>query len=74
MVYCKHKCPECETEWECDFPYYSNHEYFEEVVQLGYYCNSYCPNCKPKERKELDELFQISNNHTNLEKKLSFYT
>ena len=62
MEYCEHKCNKCGEEWKCEFPYYSNHDYFEEFVQQGYYCNSYCPKCKPEERKEIDHLFGVSEN------------
>ena len=72
MGFCKHACPKCEEEWVCDFPYTSQHEYFEEVVQLGYYCNSYCPNCMTKEREEIDSLYQINKNHNLTEKKLEY--
>lgn len=57
MLKCKHECEKCNTTWECDYPYYSNHEYFEDIVQNGSYCNAFCPSCQKEERRELDELF-----------------
>ncbi len=55
---CKHKCDNCEETWECKFPYYSKFQYFKVSVNNGYYCNSYCPNCQPDKREEIDELFE----------------
>ncbi|MHA1259233.1 MAG: hypothetical protein ACTSSG_00720 [Candidatus Heimdallarchaeaceae archaeon] len=58
MIKCKHTCEKCGEEWECSFPYYSNHQYLEEFIEHGNYCNAYCPICSPKERKKIDLLFE----------------
>lgn len=58
MPTCEHKCTKCGEQWVCDFPYFSNHDYFEEAVQTGSYCNSYCPNCNVEEREEIKNLFE----------------
>ena len=57
MVHCKHTCSDCGEKWNCDFPYFSNHESFAEAVTVGAYCNAYCPVCNPEKRLKLDELF-----------------
>jgi hypothetical protein len=55
---CKHECKECDEAWECKFPYFSEYQYFKTSVNNGYYCNAFCPACKPDERKEVDEIFK----------------
>ena len=62
MPECKHECDKCGEKWGCNFPTYSEHQHYEEVVELGYYCNSYCPNCDSKKRNNLDELFGDTSN------------
>ena len=57
MLKCKHEC-DCGEKWECIFPYYSNYQYFEDVIESGSYCNSYCPICSPMKRDRLDSLFK----------------
>ncbi len=57
---CKHECPSCYEEWECDFPFNSEFSNLETTMSLGYYCNSWCPACDSKERDNLDELFNGS--------------
>ena len=58
MYSCDHKCLKCGEEWVCDFPYFSNHDFFEEAVQSGSYCNAWCPSCNSDERKEIKKLFE----------------
>ena len=58
MENCKHKCKSCGETWECDFPYYSSHQYFEEVVEFGQYCNAWCPSCETEKRYAVDKLFE----------------
>jgi len=58
MIKCKHTCDKCDEEWECKFPYYSNHQYLEEIIDNGSYCNAYCPKCSPVKREDLDKLFE----------------
>ena len=57
MKSCKHVCNLCGNEWNCDFPYYSDYNFYEDAVQLGSYCNSWCPKCQEVERKNTTELF-----------------
>jgi hypothetical protein len=73
MRTCDHKCNSCGEEWECDFPYYSNHHFFEEVVKQGSYCNAWCPKCDPEERQSWKELFEENDSSSYL-KKTSFIT
>ena len=68
MGFCRHKCEQCNEEWICDFPYFSNHDYFEEAVTSGSYCNAYCPNCEAEKREELKELFETSKDPSYLKK------
>ena len=58
MLKCKHMCEDCGEEWECKFPYYSNYQHFEEVVDYIGYCNSFCPTCLPVKRENIDSLFE----------------
>ena len=58
MKKCEHECSECGEKWECSYPYNSEFQYFKTVVNNGSYCNSYCPSCQPKKRKEVDQLFE----------------
>ena len=57
MIKCKHECPSCKEEWECDFPLNSEFLYLETTMTLGYYCNAWCPECESEKRDNLDELF-----------------
>ena len=57
MKKCEHECKECGKKWECSYPYYSNFQFFNTVVNNGYYCNSFCPSCQAEKRKELDLLY-----------------
>ncbi|NPD90066.1 MAG: hypothetical protein HGN29_15235 [Asgard group archaeon] len=61
MSECDHKCSKCGEEWKCDFPYFSNHHFYEDVLQQGSYCNAWCPSSERKERKDLKELFESEN-------------
>ncbi|MHA1623114.1 MAG: hypothetical protein ACTSVO_13360 [Candidatus Heimdallarchaeaceae archaeon] len=58
MLKCKHECDHCGEEWECKFPYYSNHQYLEDIIEHGSYCNAYCPICSPIKRENFDALFE----------------
>jgi len=58
MLKCKHECEHCGEKWECKFPYYSNHQYLEDFIDHGSYCNAYCPICFPVKRENLDTLFE----------------
>ncbi|MHA1953922.1 MAG: hypothetical protein ACXAAM_09430 [Candidatus Heimdallarchaeaceae archaeon] len=58
MGECDHICSKCGEEWKCDFPYFSSHQYYEDVLQQGSYCNAYCPSCDPEERADMKNLFE----------------
>lgn len=57
MSECKHECEKCGEKWNCDFPTYSEHQHYEEAVEQGYYCNSYCPTCDSVNREETEGIF-----------------
>ncbi len=57
MSECKHECDKCGEKWGCNFPTYSEHQHYEEVVELGYYCNSFCPKCDSEERQDTEDIF-----------------
>lgn len=58
MKYCSHECTNCGETWNCSYPYRSEFQFFETVVNNGSYCNSFCPSCQKDERAELDLLFE----------------
>ena len=58
MSECKHECQECGEKWNCNFPTYSEHQHYEEVIEMGYYCNSFCPNCNSEKRKDTEDIFE----------------
>ena len=68
MGMCKHNCSICGESWDCEFPYYSNHDFFEDLVQQGYYCNAYCPSCESEKRDELVSIFGSKYSSTYLRK------
>jgi hypothetical protein len=55
---CKHECVECGKTWECSHPYQSEYQFFENTVNSGYYCNSFCPSCQVEDREEIELLFE----------------
>lgn len=58
MGECDHKCSKCGEEWKCNFPYLSNHQFYEDVLQQGSYCNAWCPSCDPDKRDDMKKLFE----------------
>ncbi len=60
MKNCKHECPVCKEQWECDFPYNSEYQHLQTTISFGYYCNAWCPTCNSDKRDKQDELFSYT--------------